>query len=272
MPCSSVFQDLGEKGNENRFDRSTLGELQHALANATYHVRFNTGLLIFASLVVILTIASILDTENSLWILPLALVFFGVTGWGARWEHRCYVRKKAELEQLMVKLQEEPEKRLALIMDLKERLKDLGLELPEVSKPGGNYQSVNVRSDIAYVAIQFPIKNDAYFYQGRLGKTLDTEDGKSAMSLCALNVISQIESKVGFDKILGLNHIEAYYQAANDWDDGPKVVDAASDLFLKALGSKGEHSRAIYGVERLPRDFCVGLTVTATLDQNFKSA
>ena len=97
------------KKNENRFDRSTMGELKHALANATYHVRFNTGLLIFASLVVILTVASIFDTENSLWLLPLIVVFFGVTGWGARWEHRCFVRKKAELEQLMIKLQEEPE-------------------------------------------------------------------------------------------------------------------------------------------------------------------
>ncbi len=97
------------KKHENRFDLSTMGELQHALANATYHVRFNTGLLIFAGLVVLLTFASILTTEKSLWILPLMVVFFGITGWGARWEHRCFVQKKEELEVLMNKLEEEPE-------------------------------------------------------------------------------------------------------------------------------------------------------------------
>ncbi|MEM9858700.1 MAG: hypothetical protein AAF843_15175 [Bacteroidota bacterium] len=98
------------KKNENRFDLSTIGELQHALANATYHVWFNTGLLIFAGLIVLLTFASILTTEKSLWILPLVVVFFGITGWGARWEHRCFVRKKEELELLMRKLEEETDK------------------------------------------------------------------------------------------------------------------------------------------------------------------
>lgn len=97
------------KKNENRFDRSTMGELKHALANATYHVRFNTGLLIFAGLVVVLTFASLFDTENSYWILPMVIAFFAIAGYGAKWEHRCYVRKKRELENLMVKLKEEPE-------------------------------------------------------------------------------------------------------------------------------------------------------------------
>ena len=98
------------KKNEDRFDRTTLGELKHALANATYHVRFNTALLIFAGLVVFLTFASLLDTENSLWMLPVTIAYFGIMGVAARWEHRIYVRKKRDLEKLMQKLEEEPEK------------------------------------------------------------------------------------------------------------------------------------------------------------------
>lgn len=146
-----------------------------------------------------------------------------------------------------------------------ENLKTLGLNLPTPSTPGGAYTSVNIRGKIAYLAIQFPIENEQYKYQGRLGTEVSTKEGFKAMELCALNVLAQINAKVGFDKIEGLNHIDAYFQAAPHWDDSPKVVNGASELFAKVLGDKGEHSRAIFGVERLPRNFCVGLTCSFTL-------
>ncbi|NOQ71523.1 MAG: RidA family protein [Crocinitomix sp.] len=146
-----------------------------------------------------------------------------------------------------------------------ENLKELGLELPETSEPGGNYVSVNIRKDIAYIAIQFPILNGDFLYQGRLGETLTTQDGYNAMKLCALNVLAQIEKKIGFSRIVGLNHIDAYFQAGEDWDESPKVVNGASDLFVKILAEKGIHSRAIFGVHKLPRNFSVGLTTSFTI-------
>lgn len=146
-----------------------------------------------------------------------------------------------------------------------ENIKLLGYELPEASTPGGNYLSVNVRNQIAYVAIQFPILNEKYLYQGRLGADLTTEDGYKAMEICALNVIAQVNAKVGFENVVGLNHMDAYFQAAGNWDDSPKVVNGASDLFVRILATKGTHSRAIFGVDKLPRNFSVGITTSFTL-------
>ncbi len=148
----------------------------------------------------------------------------------------------------------------------KENLARLNLELPEVSTPGGSYVSVNVRSNIAYIAIQFPILNGDYLYLGRLGNEISTEEGFKAMELCALNVLAQVDKKIGFDKIVGLNHIDAYFQSGMDWDDSPIVVNGASDLFVKVLEDKGRHSRAIFGVEKLPKNFSVGLTASFTLE------
>jgi len=152
-------------------------------------------------------------------------------------------------------------------MNVKEKLKELGLELPKVSSPGGNYISVNIRAKIAYIAIQFPIENDTYLYQGRLGEGISTEEGYKAFELCALNVLAQIETKIGVDNIIGINHIDAYFQSGKDWDESPIIVNGASDLFVKVLGEKGKHSRAIFGVEKLPRNFSVGLTTTLTLNE-----
>ncbi|WP_298481270.1 RidA family protein [uncultured Maribacter sp.] len=144
-------------------------------------------------------------------------------------------------------------------------LEKLNLKLPDVSVPGGSYVSVNIRENIAYIAIQFPILNEEYFYQGRLGNEVSTEQGYKAMKLCAMNVLAQVQNKIGFDKIVGLNHIDIYFQSGTNWDDSPIVANGASDLFVKVLEKKGKHSRAIFGVEKLPRNFSVGLTATFTI-------
>lgn len=150
-------------------------------------------------------------------------------------------------------------------MNPNENLKKLGLKLPDVSIPGGSYVSVNIRNGVAYIAIQFPILNEEFKYQGRLGDEISTKDGINAMELCALNVLAQVDKKIGFDKIIGLNHIDVYFQSGEDWDDSPIVVNGASDLFVKVLEEKGNHSRAIFGVEKLPLNFSVGLTATFTV-------
>ncbi len=61
------------------------------------------------------------------------------------------------------------------------------------------------------------------------------------------------------------NHIDAYFQPSENWDDSPKVVNGASDLFVNIMEEKGIHTRVIFGVEKLPRNFSVGLTCTFTI-------
>lgn len=150
-------------------------------------------------------------------------------------------------------------------MTPKDNLDKFGYKLPDISTPGGSYVSVNIRENIAYIAIQFPILNEKFKYQGRLGDELSTDDGYKAMELCALNVLAQVDKKIGFDKVVGLNHFDAYFQSGGNWDESPYVVNGASDLFVKILEDKGNHSRAIFGVDRLPRNFSVGLTATFTI-------
>src|SRR4029078_4160316 len=137
--------------------------------------------------------------------------------------------------------------------------------LPEVSKPGGNYIAVNIRANVAYIAIQLPKEGDNWIYKGRLGAELTTEEGYKAMQLCALNVLAHINKSIDFEDIVGINHLDAYFQAANDWDESPKIVDGASYLFVNVFGDKGKHSRAIFGVDKLPRNFSAGIACSLTI-------
>lgn len=152
-------------------------------------------------------------------------------------------------------------------MNIKNKLQQLGFQLPEISQPGGNYSAINIRNNILYVSIQFPKWNGKFLYQGILGKDFGTEEGYKAMQICCLNVLAQISQFPEISGNLGLNHIEIAYCSTHSWDDAPKIADGASDLFIKVLGDKGKHTRSIFGVSQLPKTFCVGLTCSFTISE-----
>ena len=151
-----------------------------------------------------------------------------------------------------------------MVSSIKNKVELAGLILPTPPVPGGSYSPVIIRGNIGYVAIQFPIKNGEFHYQGKLGNELSTSDGYYGMQICALNALAQINKYISYDRLDGLNHICAYYQSANGWDEAPKVVNGASDLFNQVLKHKGLHSRTLLGVHNLPKNFGMGLTITFT--------
>lgn len=67
-------------------------------------------------------------------------------------------------------------------LDRPTRLAALGLHLPAAGTHGGNYVSVNVRGNMAFAAIQVPIRDGMFCYQGMLGAGMSTTDGSAAIS------------------------------------------------------------------------------------------
>lgn len=151
------------------------------------------------------------------------------------------------------------------MVDVPARLARHGLVLPIPPPPGGAYEPVRAIGGVAYVAVQFPFVDGKLAYRGRLGRDLSTEDGRRAAELSALNVLAQIDRFIGFERVLGLNRIEAAMLTVDGWDEFPDVLDGASRLFLAALGDAGRHARSLIGVDRLPMDAPIAVTATLTL-------
>lgn len=145
------------------------------------------------------------------------------------------------------------------------KLKELDLIMPEASIAGGNYHSANIRGNQAFISMQFPIYNGKYLYRGILGEDMTTKEGYEAAQLAALNILAQIHHKIGIDQLAGINHLDIYYKAAEDWDESLEVANGASDLMVHALGESGTHSRSVVGVYSLPRHFSVGVSACCTL-------
>lgn len=150
-------------------------------------------------------------------------------------------------------------------MEILNNINSLTIDFENLPKPGGSYTAVNTRGNIAYVAIQFPIKNGKLEHAGRLGNQISTAEGYQAAGMCALNIIGQIQKHIGFDKIEGLNHLDIYFQNTENWNEGPAVANGASDLFNTVLGEAGKHTRTIIGVHSLSRNSCIAITSSFTL-------
>ena len=99
---------------QNTFDRSVLGDMDKAIANARYQVQLSKFSRSVYIVVATLTVASVVDTVDEWWKGAVISVFFVATYFAARWEHKTfYVSQRNNLEAMRDKLErlqsEEPQ-------------------------------------------------------------------------------------------------------------------------------------------------------------------
>lgn len=93
--------------NENQFNRTMLGDLEHAISNATYRARLSYSLLMYWIVFASLFILNIIHEEKSLLQILLAVAFCVVVWFLGRWEHRkWHLASKKRLEAMKEKLME----------------------------------------------------------------------------------------------------------------------------------------------------------------------
>lgn len=98
------------KKRKINFERSILGDLEHALSIAQYQVSLSKGMFYgFWPATFALSLLSLILSDKPIWYsIVFGLLFVGVS-YISRWEHRCYVRRRDELKVLKKKLTEEPQ-------------------------------------------------------------------------------------------------------------------------------------------------------------------
>ncbi|MCD6514400.1 MAG: RidA family protein [Candidatus Odinarchaeota archaeon] len=151
-------------------------------------------------------------------------------------------------------------------MSFDEKLKKLGIELPVPSKPVASYVPALTIDNFIYVSGQLPIKNGKLIFKGKLGKELSVEDGYKAAEICAINILAQLKAKLGtLDKIEQIIKVEGYVASVPEFTEHSKVINGASDLFLKIFGEKGKHTRIAVGMASLPLNAPVEISLVAKI-------
>ena len=135
-----------------------------------------------------------------------------------------------------------------------EKLKQLGIELPEAPVPAGNYIPVVKTGNLLFISGQIPLENGKVGYTGKVSdENLDTAQ-KSAKS-CAINILAQIKRETGsLDKVSRIVRLSGFVNSVPEFTQHPKVINAASDLMFEIFGEKGKHARIALGAGSLPLD------------------
>ena len=134
-----------------------------------------------------------------------------------------------------------------------ERLQQLGVDLPAPAAPVAAYVPTVRTGDLVYVSGQVPLVGGTPSHLGRLGDDLGVEEGRAAARTCAVNVLAALKAELGeLSRVTRVVKVTGFVASAPGFNDQPKVVNAASELFGEAFGDAGRHARSAVGVAALP--------------------
>jgi enamine deaminase RidA (YjgF/YER057c/UK114 family) len=138
------------------------------------------------------------------------------------------------------------------------RIIELGLILPPAPKAGGIYKPVLTAGNFLYVSGQGPVKPDGTQIKGRLGKDLNTEEGKLAARQVGLTMLSTIKTHFGdLKRIKRLIKTLGMVNSTQDFDQQPSVINGFSELMAEVFGeNEGIGVRSAVGMI-LPNNIAV---------------
>jgi enamine deaminase RidA (YjgF/YER057c/UK114 family) len=146
-----------------------------------------------------------------------------------------------------------------------ETLASLGLALPQLPAPGGNYVSAKRVGPILYLSGVVSTSPDGVI-TGAAGLNRSIEEAYAAARACALTQLAVLKRELGsLDRIAEILTVNGYVNAASGFPDSPAVINGASDLFVQLFGEAGRHVRAAIGVNALPRNALVELQMTVRI-------
>jgi enamine deaminase RidA (YjgF/YER057c/UK114 family) len=138
---------------------------------------------------------------------------------------------------------------------VEDKIKELGLQLPEAPKPLAAYVSAVKVDNLVFTSGQLPIENGVLKIKGKIGSQLNEEEGIKAAEICTLNCLSVIKGVIGsLDKIEQVVKLTAFVNCADYFTSQPKIANGASELLVKIFGDNGKHARSAVGVSELPLD------------------
>jgi enamine deaminase RidA (YjgF/YER057c/UK114 family) len=133
------------------------------------------------------------------------------------------------------------------------RLQKLGISLPALPAPVGNFVPFVLDRDLLFLSGLGPILEDGSLATGKVGAEVSVEEAYEHAKRTGLVLLSCIREALGslnrderVVKLLGM------VNAAPDFTLHPKVINGCSDLFAEVFGDRGHHARSAVGMGSLP--------------------
>jgi len=152
---------------------------------------------------------------------------------------------------------------------VEDRLKELGLTLPDVALPVAAYVPAVRDGNMIFTSGQLPTVSGALVQTGKVGAgggLVSPDDAKKLAQTCALNAIAAVKSVIGdLDKVTRVVKVVGFVASEPSFTGQPGVINGASELLGIAFGDAGVHARSAVGVASLPLDAPVEVEITVSV-------
>jgi len=152
-------------------------------------------------------------------------------------------------------------------VDYDKKLKELGIQLSEPSKPVANYVKAVRVGNLLFLAGHGPTHPDGTMTKGKVGIDLTLDQGYAAAKLTAEGILSTLKAELGdLNRVKRIVKVNGWVNCPPDFGDHPKVINGCSDLMVAVFGDRGKHARAAMGVGSLPFNTSVEIEVVVEVD------
>ena len=99
------------------------------------------------------------------------------------------------------------------------------------------------------------MRDGELIFKGRLGADVQTEQGRDAAQLCALNIFAWLNQALAgecCERIKKCVQLRGFVASTDNFTEHGQVLNGASELMQQVLGEAGHHTRLAVGVTSLP--------------------
>jgi len=144
-------------------------------------------------------------------------------------------------------------------MGAEAKLKEMGITLPDVPKPLGNYVPGVRVGNLLFLSGHGPVRQEGKARPvGKVGRDLGTDDAYQVARGVGLNLLASARSLLGsLDRVRRVVKVLGMVNSAPGFGDQPKVINGFSDLMVEVFGENGRHARSAVGMAELPSNIPV---------------
>ena len=151
-------------------------------------------------------------------------------------------------------------------MTPEQRLQQLGLVLPTVSTPRGNFDAYVLDGHTLYLSGKgSPLRNDMAVVP-KVGREISTDEARQHARDVGLHLIATMQAALGdLSRVRRVVKVLGMVNAVPDFMQHTEVINGCSDLLVEVFGEAGRHARSAVGVGSLPRGFAVEIEAVVSI-------
>ena len=137
-------------------------------------------------------------------------------------------------------------------MEIENKLKEMGLELP-VSPTPAAHRAVAVRTgNLVFVGgHRARMLDGTLLHPGKLGRDVTIEQGQAAAQRTMLSCLAGLKSEIGdLDKVTRIVKLLCMVNSAPGFGGESQVANGATELLGNLYGERGRHARSAVGLEK----------------------